>query len=371
MPRPPPDNRSLLRRLLADGSLDLEADPAEVLPAPARGTVAWDRVEGMLLGLAIGDSLGNTSESLTPRERLAAHGEVRDYLPNPRAGGRSVGLPSDDTQLAFWTLAQLLEDGGLVPERLAEQFRSGRIHGIGSSVRAFLAAMAEGRPWYRAGPRSAGNGALMRIAPVLVPHLRGGGSGLWVDAALGGAITHNDRLSTGSCVAFVRVLWDCLRLERHPPQGWWTEAFARTLQALEGDEPRYTPRIPGQEGRRVAGWRFTREALVAAFERELPARQACDLWHSGAFLLETVPSVLYILELHGDDPEEAIVRAVNDTKDNDTAAAIVGAAVGALHGAEALPQRWIDGLLGRTREGDDGEVFRLLDAAALAYASSA
>ncbi len=63
------------------------------------------------------------------------------------------------------------------------------------------------------------------------------------------------------------------------------------------------------------------------------------------------------------DPEEAIVRAVNDTRDNDTVAAIVGAAVGALHGAEALPKRWRDGLLGRTGADDDRRVFELMDRA--------
>ena len=62
-------------------------------------------------------------------------------------------------------------------------------------------------------------------------------------------------------------------------------------------------------------------------------------------------------------PEEAIVRAVNDTHDNDTVAAIVGAAVGALHGKEALPVRWQRGLLGRTTMNDDGRVFRLIEAA--------
>lgn len=35
--------------------------------------------------------------------------------------------------------------------------------------------------------------------------------------------------------------------------------------------------------------------------------------------------------------EEAIIQTVNDTHDNDTIAAIVGAAVGALHGEGALP----------------------------------
>lgn len=63
---------------------------------------------------------------------------------------------------------------------------------------------------------------------------------------------------------------------------------------------------------------------------------------------------------HGDAPEEAILRAVNDTQDNDSIAAIVGAAVGALHGRSGLPERWITGLLGRTREDDDGRVFTIL-----------
>ena len=76
-----------------------------------------------------------------------------------------------------------------------------------------------------------------------------------------------------------------------------------------------------------------------------------------------MPTVLYTLELHGHDPEGAIVRAVNDTKDNDTVAAIVGAAVGAMHGAAALPARWRDALTGRTREDDDGAMFSMIAAA--------
>jgi ADP-ribosylglycohydrolase len=66
---------------------------------------------------------------------------------------------------------------------------------------------------------------------------------------------------------------------------------------------------------------------------------------------------------HADDFEEAIVRAVNDTKDNDTIAAIVGAVVGALHGKEAIPKRWIQNLPGCTTDCDDGKVFELLSIA--------
>jgi len=80
-------------------------------------------------------------------------------------------------------------------------------------------------------------------------------------------------------------------------------------------------------------------------------------------LLETVPAALLVLMKHCNDPEEAIVRAVNDTKDNDTIAAIVGAAVGALHGKERLPERWISNLSGRTSLDNDGHVFQILDEA--------
>lgn len=53
----------------------------------------------------------------------------------------------------------------------------------------------------------------------------------------------------------------------------------------------------------------------------------------------------------------------NDTRYNDTVAAIVGAALGALHGKRAIPSRWLTGLLGRTTEDDDGFVFDLIEQA--------
>jgi len=98
----------------------------------------------------------------------------------------------------------------------------------------------------------------------------------------------------------------------------------------------------------------------AALVRNESTLVAGDRWYSGAYLLETVPTVIHILELHGHNPEEAIVHAVNDTRDNDTVAAIVGAAVGALHGKASLPRRWLDALPGRTRPDDDGHVHDLI-----------
>lgn len=69
-----------------------------------------------MLGMAIGDSLGNTSEGQLPEERSRTFGTIRDYLPNHHvkgaataATGRPKGYPTDDTQLAFWTLEQMLD----------------------------------------------------------------------------------------------------------------------------------------------------------------------------------------------------------------------------------------------------------------------
>ena len=167
----------------------------------------FDRVEGMLLGAAVGDALGNTSESKLPLVRRRLHGEIRDYLICDR-NGNAKGYPSDDTQLTFWTLEQLLEDeGSFVPERLARKFAdSGRIYGIGRTMKDFLDAFKSGRPWHESGQHSAGNGALMRIAPMLVPHLRHGGTDIWTDTALAAMMTHNDHASTSSCLAFTAML---------------------------------------------------------------------------------------------------------------------------------------------------------------------
>jgi len=359
-------NSFRLRELLTAGRIRVrDGEIFQQSPPELRDGFDFSRVEGMLLGLAIGDALGNTTESQSPRARYEQHGEIRDYLRHPYYGD-ARGYPSDDTQLAFWTLEQALEDGGFDPASLARRFARRRIFGIGNTVRQFQFNYGAGEPWERCGVPSAGNGALMRIAPILVPHLRNPSPALWADAALCTMITHNDSMAVASSVAFVAVLWDLLRAGERPAPEWWVERFAGVLKQLECAES-YCPRSPHLEGSRGPLWRLLEKELPRAWEAGLTVREAADRWYSGAYLLETVPCVLYILMKHGGDPEEAMVRAVNDTRDNDTVAAIVGAAVGALHGRAGLPERWIEALSGRTREDDDGRVFELIRQAAEAF----
>lgn len=334
------------------------------IPVPAGVEVTADGVRGMLLGLAMGDALGNATEAMNPPDRKRLHGDVTDYRPNRYAGGRAVGLPSDDTQLAYWTLESLIRKRGLDSDDLARTYCSSPIWGIGETVSSFIRAYKEERrPWHEAGQSSAGNGALMRIAPVLLPHLARPSAELWDDVICATALTHNGEAAVASSVGFVGLLYECLGQaagERRPAE-WWLDTFLRYARPVETGKT-YTPR-----SRQIAFEgticdfveRFVRPAAVSGD----PTVVACERWHSAAYLLETVPSALLLLALHGHDPEEAIIRAVNDTRDNDTIAAIVGAAVGALHGERALPERWRSGLLGRTRTDDDGRVFELLEEA--------
>ena len=294
---------------------------------------------------------------MLPAHRTA-QGEIRDYRKHPRFGD-CRGYPSDDSQLAFWTLEQLIADGSFVPENVIDAFLPREIFGIGGTVKKALAHRSGGGDWCKCGLQSAGNGALMRIAPILIPHLRRPRSDLWADAALCGMLTHNDSASIASCVAFVHLLWELLRMDAPPEPEWWLPTFVSVLRQLETSDE-YEPHSPALAPFRGTLSELLDQELPAAFNRNMTVRDACDRWYSGASIPETVPSVLYILMKHGSEPEEAVVRAVNDTWDNDTVAAIVGAAVGALHGAARLPARWRDGLSGRTGIDDDGRIPALL-----------
>jgi hypothetical protein len=89
------ENREILDSLFEKGKINLRRSSlfdtsAEQMPED----FDFGKVEGMMLGLAIGDSLGNTSEGMLPSERQGRFGEIRDYRPNHNAFGKRVGLPS-------------------------------------------------------------------------------------------------------------------------------------------------------------------------------------------------------------------------------------------------------------------------------------
>jgi len=86
-------NAELLDWLFARGAIDLRrGESLDRRPVQLPATFDWDRIDGMMLGLAIGDALGNTTESMLPARRREVCGEIRDYAARLDAG--PIGSPS-------------------------------------------------------------------------------------------------------------------------------------------------------------------------------------------------------------------------------------------------------------------------------------
>ncbi|HID76598.1 MAG TPA: ADP-ribosylglycohydrolase [Planctomycetaceae bacterium] len=352
-------NREILENLFRTGGIDLVRGPIfDQSPAPLPDDLGFSKVEGMLLGLVIGETLGMTTEGWTPEKRRTTYGEIRDYLPPPH-GEEPIALTSDDLQLAFCTVEQMLVDGAFRPERVADHFLHRHIFGRGFTVRRFLANRRSGLPWYQCGPKSSRNGALVRIAAMVIPHLKNPTSELWVDTALSAMITHNDAASTASCLALVHILWSLFGMDEAPDPPWWLERYVSVARQLEG-ETKYRVRSGKFVDYEGPVWRFVEQRVWEAYGNGLTVLQACSQWHSGAELIETVPSLIYILMCHGAQSEEAVVRAVNDTEDNDTIAAMVGAAMGALYGTGCFPAHWVKNLPQHPTHQEGETVFGLL-----------
>ena len=132
-----------------------------------------DRFRGCLLGLAVGDAVGTTVEF----QRRGSFEPLTDMV-----GGGPFGLEpgqwTDDTSMALCLATSLIECGGFDPIDQMNRYcdwhehgylsSNGRCFDIGGTVSAALRAYRRsGDPFSGlTDPRSAGNGCLMRLAPV-------------------------------------------------------------------------------------------------------------------------------------------------------------------------------------------------------------
>jgi hypothetical protein len=119
-------------------------------------------------------------------------------------------------------------------------------------------------------------------------------------------------------------------------------------------------------------WQFIDTRVRDAWRRGVGVLEACSPagFGSRADSVQTVPAALYVLMSHADSFEAAVIAAVNDTKDNDTIASVVGAVLGALHGERGIRRRWIDGItsssVGVKPDLDDRALIHRLTAEAVA-----
>jgi ADP-ribosylglycohydrolase len=286
-----------------------------------RSAALLDRAAGVLLGMAAGDALGAPYEFGPPLPAATAV----TMRGGPRHG-RAAGEWTDDTAMAV-AIAEVAATGADLREPAAQDRLVARwaewVAGApdaGAQTRAVLAAAdsaasARGaaRALHARTGRSAGNGSLMRTAPLALRHLDDV-DGLVEAAGSLSALTHHDPEAGEAC-----VLW-CLAIRQAVLTG--------ELDARIG--------LPHLAAPRAAVWRRRLDAAEASRPQDFPRN---------GWVVEALQGAWSAIATTGSGGRtghlpralEAAVRGGNDT---DTVAAIAGALLGAASGASAVPDGW-------------------------------
>ena len=303
---------------------------------PRLTTAQSDRAAGVLLGLAAGDALGAGYEFGPP---------LADDVDVSMKGGGSFGWApgewTDDTSMAL-AIAEVTAEGADLLSEEAQDRIAGRwtswadtAKDVGIQTRQVLRSAtrsvgtqptAEGlrtaaAQLHRRTGRTAGNGSLMRTAPVALARLDDP-AGLVEAAAALSALTHADPEAGEAC-----VLW-CLAIRHAVLHGTFDGLRAGLEQLPEERRAVWAGRLDEAEARPPSsfthnGWVV--EALQGAWSAisrtAVPTRDGNRAFPADHFRLAL----------------EAAVRGGNDT---DTVAAIAGSLLGARWGASALPSAW-------------------------------
>ncbi len=290
-----------------------------------------NRFLGALLGLAVGDAFGAPFEGLAPGSF---------DVPNELTGGGPHGIApgqwTDDTSLALCLATSLVESRGFDP---ADQMRryvrwknkgylssTGRAFGMGSTTRAALERFeASGDPMAGSdGPNTAGNGSLMRLAPVPMYLLHDATRAKDV-AALMSKTTHAAVEAVDACRYMTGILIGALR----------GESKEHLLSDLYSPVYNY--------------WFFQQSVLtppVDAIARgEYKHKEAKDL-PAGGYAVETLEAALWCFH-NTDTFRDGVRLAVSLGNDTDTTAAVYGQLAGAYYGQQAIPASWRDKLAQR------------------------
>jgi ADP-ribosyl-[dinitrogen reductase] hydrolase len=291
-----------------------------------------DRVEGVLLGAAAGDALGAPYEFGPPRGP-----ELDVAMVGGGIWGR--GEWTDDTAMAI-AIAEVAAAGAdlrdasaqdAVVVRWREWSHNAKDVGIqtGSVLRAAARdgeitserARVESARLHERSGRTAGNGSLMRTAPVALAYLDDE-DGMVAAARAISELTHYDADAGDAC-----VMW-CCAISHAVRTGQLDVRIG--LRHLDADRRElWSQRLDDAESARPAdfennGWVVA--ALQAAWSAIVTTPIPDDDPVGGVFRADHLRLAL-----------DAAVRCGNDT---DTVAAIAGALLGAAYGASAVPLEW-------------------------------
>ncbi|WAJ27807.1 ADP-ribosylglycohydrolase family protein [Antarcticirhabdus aurantiaca] len=271
-----------------------------------------DRARGALLGLAVGDALGTTLE-FSARDSLSRQTDITGGGPFHLRPGQWT----DDTAMALALADSLLACSGLDPRDLMTRFVSwwregrysctGTCFDIGAATAGALARFeATGEPFAGStDPQEAGNGSLMRLAPIVLVALDDPDR-LDRLAAEQSRTTHGAPQAVEACVLFARILRSAILGEPDPLRA----------RAWAGD--------PAIAAIAAGGWRpKEREAI-----------------RSSGYVVHTLEAALWATA-RTRSFAEAVILAVNLGEDADTVGAVTGQIAGAVYGASAIPERWL------------------------------
>ena len=273
-----------------------------------------DRYEGSLVGLACGDAVGTTVE-FSPRGSFAP---VRDMTGGGPFGLRA-GQWTDDTSMALCLAESLVEKQGFDARdqmaRYLNWWRWGYLSSTGDCFdigRTTLMALSRfernADPWAGStSPDAAGNGSIMRLAPVV----------LYFHPKLDDALRYAAESSRTTHAAPEAL--DCCRLLAFVLSRALSGCPKETL--LEGSSAHVTePRV-----REIAEGGFTTK------ER--------DAIRGSGYCVESLEASLWCVHSTASF-QEAVLAAANLGDDADTTAAIAGQIAGAVHGIHAVPAGW-------------------------------
>ncbi|MEB3827269.1 ADP-ribosylglycohydrolase family protein [Phormidium sp. CCY1219] len=281
-----------------------------------------ERYRGCLLGLAIGDALGTTLEFKPP----GTFTPITDLV-----GGGPFNLKpgewTDDTSMALCLAESLIRQGDFDPihqlETYCQWYRQGHLSSIGycfdignTVLRALQKFEQTGAPDCGVtDPRSAGNGSLMRLAPVplFCAH----------DPAQAIARAKDSSRTTHAAASCLDAC------------GYFAGLLVGAVQGVSRSQllaPRYSP-LPGywQEHPLVPEI----DAIAAG---EFKHRQPPEIKGTG-YVVDALEAALWAFH-NSTSFAEGCLLAVNLGNDADTTGAIFGQLAGAYYGESGIPQTW-------------------------------
>jgi len=278
-----------------------------------------DRALGCLLGLAVGDTIGTTLEF----EQRDARPPITDMV-----GGGPFGLApgewTDDTSMALCLADSLIACGGLDQHDLMGRFvrwwregensHNGSCFDIGITTREALDRFVRpGDPLAGStDPRAAGNGSIMRLAPVVLRWANEPEQAV-AAARAQSVTTHATPAAVEGCALLAEILIDAIA----------TGDKAAALRSRDSAEPAVGAVAQGS-------WRGRERSAIS----------------SSGYVVHTLEAALWCVEQAGDF-SEAVLLAANLAGDADTVAAVTGQIAGALWGLRGIPTTWLDRLVWR------------------------